>query len=392
MCRWAFPFVQGGIPMHNVNLLNSVNNYLDVSLISEDNVLNESYYLEMGIPFNAFRSYQKYFYGTLMRLGLLKNGLRSFSDWYNSFIINTTLSNHPHDLVEFMDIHSEGFVYNKNNPKGVRKTIVIIRSHTPWTILRKYYSDYERKGVDAWWAIDREQYCFNNCDAITTPSHDLKNELINTFNIDEEKITVLPNLVDTNHFTPRYYSDNEIFTILHVGRFEKGKGVETLLDAFILLAKKYPNVHLLNIGPEQGAYLEKCKNRLSNENLLDRVTFAGFISYERLPEKYGIADLVVVPSEIYESFSYTVAQAMACGRSVIASKIGGIPETLGDGNNGLSFKPGNTEELFEKINELYIDEKKRIFLGSNARDYAVNNFSIEVLAPKYIEYYRSLLN
>jgi len=392
VCRWAFPFVQGGIPMHNVNLLNSINNYLDVSLISEDNDLNESYYLGRGIPFNAFRSSQKYFYSILMRLGFLKNGLRSFTDWYNSFIINTTLSNHPHDLVEFMDIHSEGFVYHKSNPKGVRKTKVIIRSHTPWTILRKYYSDYERKGVDAWWAIDREQYCFNNCDAITTPSNDLKNELIKTFNIDEEKITVLPNLVDTNHFTPRDHSDNELFTILHVGRFERGKGVDTLLDAFSLLAKKYPNIHLLNIGPGQGAYLDKCKNRLNNENLLDRVTFAGFIDYETLPVKYGNADLVIVPSEIYESFSYTVAQAMACGRAVIASKIGGIPETLGNGNNGLSFKPGNTEELFEKIEGLYIDEKKRIYLGSKARDYAVNNFSIEVLSPKYIEYYRSLLN
>ena len=82
---------------------------------------------------------------------------------------------------------------------------------------------------------------------------------------------------------------------------------------------------------------------------------------------------------------------MACGKAVIASKIGGIPETLNNGNAGLLFTPGNEIDLFEKMDTLYIDEKKRIDIGKKARDYIKDNFSINVLRPKYLDYYQSLI-
>ena len=125
--------------------------------------------------------------------------------------------------------------------------------------------------------------------------------------------------------------------------------------------------------------------------LLTRVSFEGFISYEELPIKYANADLVVVPSEIYESFSYTVAQGMACGKTVIASKIGGIPQTLNNGNAGVLFSPGNELDLFEKIDTLYNNEIKRIGIGKKARKYVNDNFSINVLQPKYLGFYQSLI-
>jgi len=392
VCRWAFPFVQGGIPMHNINLLKSLKNIINSNIISENNNQNVEYYRNVGIPLIGFYPAHKYLYGLLVRFGILNNGLRSISDWYYSFIINKEISKIPVDIIEFIDIHSEGYLFLKKNIKGRRKSKVVIRSHTPWTILRNYYNYEEKKSTDGWWAMERERFCFNQCDSISTPSLDLKKQLMKEFDISDKKITVLPNIVDTHHFSPRDYNKNDSFTILHVGRFEKGKGVETLIDAFIMLSKKYQNIRLLNIGPEQGNFLNKCINRLRKNNLLEKVTFEGFIKYEKLPEKYGNADIVVVPSEIYESFSYTVAQAMACGRAVIASNIGGIPETIGYGRFGLTFSPGNIEELYKKINELYEDKVKRERLGDDARYFALKNFSIEALSLKYFEYYSSLIN
>ncbi len=391
VCRWAFPHVQGGIPMYNYHLLNTLYKKFDFKIVSHQNSTNMNFYANMGIQFVGYNNFHNDLYNQLTRLKILNNILRSWSDWNNSFEIMRTIDNNISGLIEFMDIHSEGYLYLKKFSKENRKARVIIRSHTPWALLRKYYPKDIIKYVDSWWAVEREKYCFHNCDAITVPSNDLKKQLVNTFDITGDKIKVLPNLVDTDHFKPIDRDSNDLFTILHVGRFEEAKGAKTLLEAFALLAKKYKNVHLINCGPLDKSFLKKCKNLLMRKKLLDRVTFEGFISYKALPIKYADADLIIVPPEIYESFSYTVAQGMACGKAVIASKIGGIPETLNNGNAGLLFTPGHEIDLFEKMDTLYIDEKKRIDIGKKARDYIKDNFSINVLRPKYLDYYQSLI-
>ena len=80
--------------------------------------------------------------------------------------------------------------------------------------------------------------------------------------------------------------------------------------------------------------------------MLNKVSFSGHIPYNELLKYYNNSDIVVVPSEIYESFSYTVAQAMACGKVVIASQIGGIPETTDNGKAGIPFTPGDSLQSF----------------------------------------------
>jgi glycosyltransferase involved in cell wall biosynthesis len=119
--------------------------------------------------------------------------------------------------------------------------------------------------------------------------------------------------------------------------------------------------------------------------MIKKVKFTGFVPYEDLPKYYADADVVVVASEIYESFSYTVAQAMACNKPVIASNIGGIPETLDSGRLGLLFEPGNIDSLFEKLRDVYDNQVRDI--SKDAREYAVNNFSFEKLGAIYNDYY-----
>ena len=119
--------------------------------------------------------------------------------------------------------------------------------------------------------------------------------------------------------------------------------------------------------------------------MINKVKFTGIVSYEDLPRYYADVDVVVVASEIYESFSYTVAQAMACSKPVIASNIGGIPETLDSGRLGLLFEPGNIDSLFEKLSYIYDNQVRDI--SKDAREYVVNNFSFEKLGAIYNDYY-----
>ncbi|WP_425421119.1 glycosyltransferase family 4 protein [Phaeodactylibacter xiamenensis] len=382
--RWLSPANQGGVAMHNGYLVDALKDNIEISLISIKDEANEAYYKGKNIPFRGIDPKLPPIAIKSAKTSGLKNGLRAWKDWLISLEMARVLERNPPDVVEFMDIHSEAYAFLKRNPAGRRKTKVVIRSHTPWGILRPTYFPEEIKGVDGWWAIKREQYCFKHCDAITTPSQDLKEQLIRVYRLPESKITVIPNLVDTNHFRPLPANNNDIFTFLHVGRFERAKGVITMTKAFIELCKETAQpVRLINVGAPRGNALEKCTNLLKEAKLLDRVTFTGFVPYEELPNYYAMADAVIVPPEIYESFSYTAAQAIACGKKVIASDSGGMPETLSNGKHGLIFLKADhsslTKEMETSLNKnISTEELKR---------FAQNSYSIESLREKFLSFY-----
>jgi len=148
---------------------------------------------------------------------------------------------------------------------------------------------------------------------------------------------------------------------------------------------------LINIGVPRGSVYKYCHELLKSANLINKVIFAGFIPYDKLPAFYANADAVVVASEIYESFSYTVAQAMACGKPVLSSSIGGISETLNNGKVGLLYEAGNNNELIEGLTYLYNNNNLRKKLGNDARKYSVENFSTKKLKNIYLKYYKQIM-
>jgi len=364
-----------------------------ISLLSLENRGNRFTYNEMGIAYNEVFSKIHDLYTKITKFTFLKNGLRSYQDWKISSEFAKIINFELMDIIEFMDIHSDGYVYLKNNSINHRNRKVIIRSHTPWKLLRSYYSSDEYIGADGWWSTKREEYCFHACDGITVPSNDLKNKLIDLYSLPKDKLTVIPNILDTDHFKPLTQEKyDKSFTVLHVGRFERAKGAITLIKAFINFAKFCPDCILINVGEPRGPAYKICQVLLTNSNMEGRVTFTGFIPYLELPKYYSRADIVVVASEIYESFSYTAAQAMACGKAVISSSIGGIPETLNNGKGGLLYESGNYDELTENLIYLYKNYDMRKKLEKIARRFAVNKFSIQKLKKSYLKYYKSFMN
>lgn len=388
ICRWAYPESQGGIAMHNFYLMESLKKSMQCEIISVDSKINSSFYAQSGILFTNIFLNRYINKMHQIKFGVLKNASRFVSDRYISKYFDRILEKYS-GLYEFMDIHSEGYYFLKNNPD--KRYLSIIRSHTPFTLLRKYFNKSELYGVNTWFASSSERKSFNWVGHITTPSQDLKNQLIELFDINSNKIKVIPNILDTNHFKPIKKEHSNYFNILHVGRFERAKGIETLIETFILIAKKYSDIYLTCVGNPRGPSLEKCQHRLLKEGLNERVVFTGYITYDELPAYYSQCDLVVVPSEIYESFSYTVAQGMACGKPVIASNIGGIPETINNGKAGILFEPGNIGDLTEKIEFLYHNGHKRKTIAKKARKHVLENYSIEILGPRYMSYYKSLI-
>jgi glycosyltransferase involved in cell wall biosynthesis len=137
-------------------------------------------------------------------------------------------------------------------------------------------------------------------------------------------------------------------------------------------------------GGSQRAELEA---QLRQANALDSVEFAGEVDQAALGDWYRGADICVVPSLLYESFSYTCAQAMAWYKPVVATRIGGIPETVEDGVTGSIVEPGDVGQLADALVRLAQDAGLRAAMGRAGREKALGEFDARKVAKDNLEVY-----
>jgi glycosyltransferase involved in cell wall biosynthesis len=176
-----------------------------------------------------------------------------------------------------------------------------------------------------------------------------------------------------------------------VGRLEWAKGTH-LLAAVIPAVLTRQAAHFTLIGADRpygpdGSMRRWLAGQLAAAGCRAAVTMRGVVEAAALAAAYQTADLVLVPSVVYESFSYTVADAMAHGVPVIASRIGGIPETLDDGVSGLLVTPGSVLELVAAIGRLAGDPALRRRMGQAGRAKVERVFAPERIAPQMLAVY-----
>ncbi len=193
----------------------------------------------------------------------------------------------------------------------------------------------------------------------------------------KDKIRLLHNGVNINEFQPNY--DDQGY-ILYFGRLSKEKGIETLLTAHDGISTKIP---LKVVG--KGPLVESLGVRFP------KTEFLGYKSGGELNELIGNAAFVVVPSEWYENCSMSVLEAMALGKPVIGSRIGGIPEQVEDGETGFLFEMGNAHELAEKILRLWSDKNLQIKMGKAAREKLEKEYSLESHCNGLLDMYSQML-
>jgi len=171
-----------------------------------------------------------------------------------------------------------------------------------------------------------------------------------------EKVVTLQNFIEVDQKVPTYDDDGYC---VYVGRLSYIKGIDTLLEAVIGIDA----LKLKIIG--KGELLENLQR-----NAPPQIEFLGFKNRNELDKLIAKSKFVIVPSECYENCPYSIIEAFALGKPVIGSRIGGIPELVEDGKTGLTFEPGNVEDLRSKIMQLKDDANKVIQMGKNARMFA----------------------
>lgn len=166
-----------------------------------------------------------------------------------------------------------------------------------------------------------------------------------------------------------------ILRLVYIGRLERRKGIDVLLDILPDLLLRYPNIWIDIVGndliPVRGAttWRQLFEEEPAAQRVRDRVAFHGEVSEEQLRGFYRAADIVLAPSR-FESFGLVHLEAMMAGKPIIGCRIGGMLEVVDHGRTGLLAEPGDANSLKECIERLIQDAGLRHSLGRAARaDY-----------------------
>lgn len=202
-----------------------------------------------------------------------------------------------------------------------------------------------------------------------------------------ERIRVLPNGIDVMRFTPTDRRDrHEPVRLSYVGHFGAHKGVDTLLAALPLLRAKHDfRLSLVGQGPAEEAY----RAQLEANGMADHVEFRGAIPPAEMPEFYRRTDILILPSVWNENQPVCIMEAMASGVPVVASRRGGIPELITDGDNGLLFQSGDASDLAAAVGRMIAEPDRAIAMGVRGRA-RIQHQTYDRQAGIQLELYREL--
>jgi L-malate glycosyltransferase len=172
-----------------------------------------------------------------------------------------------------------------------------------------------------------------------------------------------------------------------VSRLRHEKGIDILINAFALVVKQLPHIHLLIVG--SGPDEETLKEQAHDLNLESMITFFGEANWETAMEQMALMNIVVVPSR-FEGFGLTAAEAMAMDKPVVASNVFGLSEVVSDGGTGLLFPNEDTSALAECLVQLCQNHDQRVQMGSQGMLKATELFDLTVYARKTTQLYESL--
>lgn len=212
-----------------------------------------------------------------------------------------------------------------------------------------------------------------------------------------EKVVVVPNGVDVNRFNSVKstfpnglpFSTLKNPTILYVGRLVYRKGIHVLLRSMPHILETIPDTQLLIAG---SGYMESFIRLLTKSlKLEDHVKLLGFVPEDELPSLYNLSNLFILPSIYAESFGITLLEAMASGTPIVASAIGGIPEVVENGVNGILFKKGDELNLGNAVIRVLDDPTLANELAINARKKVEEQYSWPVVVEAVEEVYKDVM-
>lgn len=310
----------------------------------------------------------------------------------NMLLWNKLLAIHslrPFDVLETPEHLAEGLI-----PAIAKWLPVVIKLHTPYSKFIEERFHHTTAAFDHQLIAMFERLAMVSADALISPSSDLATYLFRDMNYPLNEIKIVKNPIDANKFAPdgpRAIPADGHLTVLFVGRLEERKGVRYLIEAiphiFEKIAVDNLSVRFVIIGSDTTTaaghqpVLPQLKQMLAKSGCTDNVVFLSHVPLAEMPAYYRSADICIAPS-LYDNAPYTCLEAMSCGRPLIGTDAGGMPEYIIDGESGLIIPAADTDAIVQAVTKLLKNEEERLRLGKNARSYILEKIDRSQIAKQ----------
>ncbi len=281
-----------------------------------------------------------------------------------------------------------------------------LEPHRPWKV--------EQLGTAYHASTWVERTAYQNADGVIAVSQAMRQDVHDLYGVPFENIRVIHNGIDLDHYRPtpgpetlaRFGIDSDQPYVLFVGRITRQKGIVHLVNAIrhvtpgvqVVLCAGAPDTP--EIGREMAEAVERARSASANPI----IWIPEMLSKDLVIQLYTHAAIFVCPS-VYEPFGIINLEAMACETPVVASKVGGIPEVVVDGETGVlvPIEPRSASEVEPKdpeqfardlaagINTLVADPQKRQAMARSARQRVEEHFSWHSIAQQTVDFYEELI-
>ncbi len=235
------------------------------------------------------------------------------------------------------------------------------------------------------------RYGIAQSDGVTAISHYLKEKTRETFEFDD--VEVIPNFVCKSeyarHSVPELLAslatDGEPL-LVHVSNLRPVKRPVDCIEIIARVLQKGIQTKLVMVG--DGSERPRAEERARELGIAERCVFVG--EQANIVDYLSTADVLLLPSE-QESFGLAALEAMACEVPVVASRVGGVPEVVTDGETGFLSEVGDVDKMADDAARLLSNKELRCAMGSRARESALSRYNTDMVIPKYIEFYERVL-
>jgi L-malate glycosyltransferase len=240
------------------------------------------------------------------------------------------------------------------------------------------------------------RYSIQESDGVTAISNYLKEKTIESFDI-TRPIEVVTNFVNCDVYSPikgdaeraearHKFAEPDEAILMHLSNFRPVKRVVDVVKIFARVAREMPaRLILIGDGPDRSA-AEWLAHDLGIQS---RIHFLG--KQDRVNELLPLADLLLMPSEL-ESFGLAALEAMACKVPAVATRVGGVPELIDDGETGLLFEVGDVDGMANGVLGLLRDRERLTAMRDAVRQTAQKRFCASLVVPHYVRFYEEIIN
>lgn len=283
---------------------------------------------------------------------------------------------------------------NLGNPVGYKSALLAARlSRTKRQVATIHLAGTYPQPESIKQVVSRKalKFFYKSIDSIITVSEANRKQLTNYFELFRDKIHVIHNgvqvdkyIMDENPEKSRILLNFPIQKklVVVVGRLHEQKGHSYLIHAARKIIDTLPACHFVFVG--DGELRDSLQKEIGQLGLNDYFTFSGFRT--DIPRILNAIDLFVLPS-LDEGLPLVLLEAMAAGKPVIATNVGGVAELVQNNQTGIIIQPGRVDEIASAIINLLKSDKQMKMFGNQAHEYVLQNFSQEMMQKKTYENY-----